>query len=229
MLKQLAVDGAVDRVEGGWLRTSQPWAYDAEHYDALIAVRNREADIMRRYVRAEGCLMQLLQEALDDPTAQACGRCSVCRGCAARQPRRRRRRSRPPPGWPPCCAAKRTCWSRARCGQAESSGPGADPGRTDGRARPHPDLRRRAGVARRCSPKPAAAGGRQNCSMDAFGCWSSGETHWPQTTRCRGGSARWQPWVIWPTVLADHVAERRQARRAPSSRSPASSVGRRVT
>ena len=80
MLKQLAVDGAVDRVEGGWLRTSQPWAYDAEHYDALIAVRNREADIMRRYVRAEACLMQLLQEALDDPTAERCGRCSVCLG-----------------------------------------------------------------------------------------------------------------------------------------------------
>jgi ATP-dependent DNA helicase RecQ len=80
MLKQLAVDGAVDRVDGGWVRTDAPWSYDAEHYDALVAVRNREADIMRRYVRADGCLMQLLQEALDDPTAEPCGRCSVCRG-----------------------------------------------------------------------------------------------------------------------------------------------------
>ncbi|HEX6485257.1 MAG TPA: ATP-dependent DNA helicase RecQ, partial [Nocardioidaceae bacterium] len=30
--------------------------------------------------RGERCLMQLLQESLDDPTAEPCGRCSVCRG-----------------------------------------------------------------------------------------------------------------------------------------------------
>jgi ATP-dependent DNA helicase RecQ len=80
MLKQLAVDGVVDRVEGGWLATGKPWEYDAEHYDGVVAVRRREADIMRAYTRGERCLMQLLQESLDDPTAEPCGRCSVCRG-----------------------------------------------------------------------------------------------------------------------------------------------------
>ncbi len=80
MLKQLAVDGIVDRVEGGWVGTGRPWAYDAEHYDAVIAVRRREADIMRAYTRGESCLMQLLQASLDDPHAEPCGRCSVCTG-----------------------------------------------------------------------------------------------------------------------------------------------------
>ncbi len=80
MLKQLAVDGAVERVEGGWVATGEPWAYDGEHYDGIVAVRRREADIMRAYTRGERCLMQLLQEALDDPSAQPCGRCSVCLG-----------------------------------------------------------------------------------------------------------------------------------------------------
>jgi ATP-dependent DNA helicase RecQ len=80
MLKQLAVDGVVDRVEGGWQATGQPWTYDAEHYDGVVAVRRREADIMRAYVRGERCLMELLQESLDDPAAEPCGRCSVCRG-----------------------------------------------------------------------------------------------------------------------------------------------------
>ncbi|MBA2477831.1 MAG: ATP-dependent DNA helicase RecQ [Sporichthyaceae bacterium] len=80
MLKQLAVDGAVDRVEGGWLRTGVAWTFDAEHYDAIVATRRREADIMRAYTRGERCLMQLLQESLDDPTAAPCGRCSVCTG-----------------------------------------------------------------------------------------------------------------------------------------------------
>jgi ATP-dependent DNA helicase RecQ len=80
MLKQLAVDGVVERVEGGWRATGTPWTYDAEHYDGIVAVRRREAGIMQAYIRGERCLMQLLQESLDDPTAEPCGRCSVCRG-----------------------------------------------------------------------------------------------------------------------------------------------------
>jgi ATP-dependent DNA helicase RecQ len=80
MLKQLAVDGAVERVEGGWRSTGVQWVYDQEHYDAIIAVRRREADIMRAYTRGQRCLMQLLQESLDDASATACGRCSVCLG-----------------------------------------------------------------------------------------------------------------------------------------------------
>ena len=80
MLKQLAVDGVVNRVEGGWEHSGQSWEYDAEHYAGVVAVRRREADIMRAYTRGERCLMQLLQESLDDPHATPCGRCSVCIG-----------------------------------------------------------------------------------------------------------------------------------------------------
>ena len=80
MLKQLAVDGAVDRVDGGWVRTGKDWWYNAPHYDGIVATRRREADIMRAYTHGDRCLMQLLQESLDDPTAERCGRCSVCLG-----------------------------------------------------------------------------------------------------------------------------------------------------
>jgi ATP-dependent DNA helicase RecQ len=78
MLKQLAVDGVVDRVDGGWLATGRPWQFDAERYDKVVAGRRREADIMRAYARGEQCLMLLLQRSLDDPDAAPCGRCSVC-------------------------------------------------------------------------------------------------------------------------------------------------------
>ncbi|MFW6597438.1 RecQ family ATP-dependent DNA helicase [Propionibacteriaceae bacterium Y2011] len=78
MVKQLAVDGAVDRTRDGWLATGKDWAYDHEHYESVVATRKREADIMRDYTRGRRCLMQLLQESLDDPTAAPCGRCSVC-------------------------------------------------------------------------------------------------------------------------------------------------------
>ena len=80
MLKQLAVDGAVERVVGGWRPTGVAWVYDQEHYDGIVATRGREADIMRAYTRGQRCLMQLLQESLDDTSAQQCGRCSVCLG-----------------------------------------------------------------------------------------------------------------------------------------------------
>ncbi|MEE3849774.1 DEAD/DEAH box helicase [Gordonia sp. LSe1-13] len=80
MLKQLSVDGATDRGPDGWTATGTPWKYDQEHYDGVIGVRRREADIMRDYVAGRQCLMQLLTSSLDDPEAQPCGRCSVCRG-----------------------------------------------------------------------------------------------------------------------------------------------------
>ncbi len=80
MCKQLAVDGAVDRLPGGWVPTGMPWTYDAPHYDGVLAVRHREADIMRSYIGGRACLMRLLTQALDDPLAADCGRCSVCRG-----------------------------------------------------------------------------------------------------------------------------------------------------
>lgn len=80
LLKQLAVDEVVLRATDGWSVTGTQWSYDAPHYEGVLAGRRREADIMRSYLAGERCLMALLQEALDDPAAQPCGRCSVCTG-----------------------------------------------------------------------------------------------------------------------------------------------------
>ncbi len=80
LLKTLRVDGAVDRVGPGWVGTGRPWRYDAEKYDRIVAARRAEAGLMRAYAAGSRCLMQVLTEALDDPAAGACGRCSVCTG-----------------------------------------------------------------------------------------------------------------------------------------------------
>ncbi len=77
-LKQLAVDQVTDRTTDGWQLTGVPWTFDGEHYDQVLAVRRREAEIMRSYTHGERCLMELLTLSLDDPEAAACGRCSVC-------------------------------------------------------------------------------------------------------------------------------------------------------
>ena len=80
LLKILAVDEAVERRTGGWVATGQPWYFDAPKWAALRKVRAAEADLMRAYAHGEGCLMQFLQLALDDPDPKPCGRCSVCTG-----------------------------------------------------------------------------------------------------------------------------------------------------
>ncbi|AMM22371.1 recombinase RecQ [Frondihabitans sp. PAMC 28766] len=80
MLKVLDVDGAVQRVQGGWVTTGLPWTYDGERYDRIAAARQHEQQSMIRYEQATTCRMQLLQNDLDDPSAEPCGRCDVCAG-----------------------------------------------------------------------------------------------------------------------------------------------------
>lgn len=78
LLKVLDVDGAVDKVAGGWVSTGQPWVYDQERYARVAASREREATMMLDYERTTECRMAFLQRSLDDETAQPCGRCDVC-------------------------------------------------------------------------------------------------------------------------------------------------------
>ena len=80
MLKQLEVDGAIDRDKGGYTRTSQPWTYPAERVESVTALRRAEQARMRAYLDGTGCLMEHLRLELDDPGAAPCGRCSRCLG-----------------------------------------------------------------------------------------------------------------------------------------------------
>ncbi|NNM46119.1 RecQ family ATP-dependent DNA helicase [Knoellia koreensis] len=80
LLKVLDVDGAVQRVPGGWTSTGQPWTYDAERYGRVTQARVREQELMLAYERTSECRMAFLQESLDDETAAPCGRCDNCAG-----------------------------------------------------------------------------------------------------------------------------------------------------
>ena len=80
MLKVLDVDGAVRRVQGGWIATGEPWTYDAERYRKVDDVRRAEQQAMRDYITADTCRMELLRRQLDDPRAAPCGRCDNCTG-----------------------------------------------------------------------------------------------------------------------------------------------------
>lgn len=80
LLKVLDVDGAVRRVQGGWVATGEPWAYDAERYERIAAERVAEQQSMLDYETTRGCRMEFLQRSLDDDTAVPCGRCDNCAG-----------------------------------------------------------------------------------------------------------------------------------------------------
>ena len=83
MLKVLDVDGAVRRVQGGWVATGTPWTYDAERYARVEATREAEQQAMVDYVSTSGCRMAYLRAQLDDPELPdgwTCGRCDRCGG-----------------------------------------------------------------------------------------------------------------------------------------------------
>jgi ATP-dependent DNA helicase RecQ len=80
LLKVLDVEGAVERVSGGWTATGQGWVYDAQRYERVTATREAEAASMLAYQRHPGCRMRFLAQALDDPWAADCGRCDRCSG-----------------------------------------------------------------------------------------------------------------------------------------------------
>ncbi len=80
LLKVLAVDGAVERVGGGWRATGRPWEYDRDRYQRIADARINEQDSMIVYEQTSGCRMEYLTSSLDDETAAPCGRCDNCAG-----------------------------------------------------------------------------------------------------------------------------------------------------
>ncbi|MGV8895354.1 MAG: RecQ family ATP-dependent DNA helicase [Rhodoglobus sp.] len=84
LLKVLDVDGAVQKVQGGWVSTGRSWTYDRERYEHIATERKAEQQHMLDYENlpagASGCRMQFLQRSLDDETATPCGRCDNCTG-----------------------------------------------------------------------------------------------------------------------------------------------------
>ncbi|MFL5865319.1 MAG: RecQ family ATP-dependent DNA helicase [Solirubrobacteraceae bacterium] len=79
MLKILDVEGALRRDGSRWtLVEDSEWRYDGDRYARVTARRREEQRAMERFGSDGRCLMRVLQEELDDPQPQNCGRCAVC-------------------------------------------------------------------------------------------------------------------------------------------------------
>src|SRR5205085_1623632 len=80
ILKLLEVEGVIAKEEVKYFRTANPWTPEAGHAEAILELRRRELARMQEFVSTKDCLMQFVQQELNDPTAQPCGRCANCAG-----------------------------------------------------------------------------------------------------------------------------------------------------
>lgn len=80
VLKLLVVEpqSPVMRIDGAWYRTVNQYQLDRERIEHLTHQREVEWEQMEGYLANADCLMRFLASALDDPTANDCGRCAVC-------------------------------------------------------------------------------------------------------------------------------------------------------
>ena len=150
MLKVLDVDGAVQRVQGGWVATGRSWDYDAERYARVAEAREREQQAMLGYLRTDECRMRYLREQLDDPDATDCGRCDNCGGL---DPLDRRQRGRGRRGGRAALAARR----RRRAAPDVADRARQPRPRPQGQDRRGRRARARGRPAHRPRPRPGAA------------------------------------------------------------------------
>jgi len=59
---------------------AQDYEINQEYVDAITQIRRQEQAQMREYMDHQGCLMEFLERALDDPNPHACGKCRNCHG-----------------------------------------------------------------------------------------------------------------------------------------------------
>ena len=81
-LKFLSVENPSPVIKSGskWLRTPVEYRMDTEKIRRLTEQRKVEWREVQGYVDDEGCLMEFLAKALDDPHPQPCGKCAYCLG-----------------------------------------------------------------------------------------------------------------------------------------------------
>lgn len=81
-LKFLTVESPspIVKTDTKWRVTASASAYqiDQKYIDEITSIRHHEQSQMNDYMHSTDCLMGFLQSTLDDPSANACGKCQNC-------------------------------------------------------------------------------------------------------------------------------------------------------
>ncbi|MDP0588868.1 MAG: RecQ family ATP-dependent DNA helicase [Candidatus Endonucleobacter bathymodioli] len=81
-IKYLTVESPspITKIGSKWHVTASAANYkiDQEYVNEITQIRRQEQRQMQEYMEYQGCLMAFLQNALDDPNSQNCGKCKNC-------------------------------------------------------------------------------------------------------------------------------------------------------
>lgn len=81
-IKYLSVEepSPITKIDSKWKRTAVAYKMDTEKIKRLTNQRYEEWKSVQEYIAAKNCLMNFLQNQLDDPAAAPCGKCANCLG-----------------------------------------------------------------------------------------------------------------------------------------------------
>jgi ATP-dependent DNA helicase RecQ len=79
-LDMLDVEGAVERVDGGYVPGETFWTYDYDRVEAVTKRRFEELERIQEFVSTDRCLTLFVDEALDGDLDEPCGQCANCAG-----------------------------------------------------------------------------------------------------------------------------------------------------
>lgn len=79
-LTALLVEGAIVKENSIYSRTLTPWKPDLQRSLVITELRDKELVRIKEFVETDKCYMEYISKELDDPFANACGRCSNCLG-----------------------------------------------------------------------------------------------------------------------------------------------------
>jgi ATP-dependent DNA helicase RecQ len=77
-IKLMEIEGAVFKSGSKYYRSINPWKPDEARMNRVTTLRYKELKRMQDFIVTDKCYMQLVAEELDDPYAQACGKCANC-------------------------------------------------------------------------------------------------------------------------------------------------------
>lgn len=82
VLKYLSVENPAPVIKDGsrWRRTPVAFRMNQERITHLTQQREQEWNEVQAYIQAQGCLMTVLRNALDDLASASCGKCANCLG-----------------------------------------------------------------------------------------------------------------------------------------------------
>lgn len=70
----------IQKTAAGYVLNPVRWHMPVDRIERITNLRRQEQERMKVYMTSQDCLMQFLAEELNDPSAEACGKCACCAG-----------------------------------------------------------------------------------------------------------------------------------------------------